>query len=181
MTHDHRLSNKGILAEAWIGAALLVLAGCATHLEFPPMGTPLPASAKLETSSALKDLTLHYTDTCGQLQEVPLGGRLQEALQAGLHRTFDRMVSEGAENADPPDHVVQVDLIDSSFDLNKEALYDRAPALIHLNAIARVYDRTILPEAAQPAIRGATTSTCSTGKIRSNTTPTLAVNAKKKT
>ena len=142
MTHDHRLSNKGILAEAWIGAALLVLAGCATHLEFPPMGTPLPASAKLETSSALKDLTLHYTDTCGQLQEVPLGGRLQEALQAGLHRTFDRMVSEGAENADPPDHVVQVDLIDSSFDLNKEALYDRAPALIHLNAIARVYDRT---------------------------------------
>ena len=142
MTHDHRLSNRGILAGAWIGAVLLVLAGCATHLEFPPMGTPLSASAKLETSSALKDLTLRYTDTCGQLQEVPLGGRLQEALQEGLHRTFDRVVSEGVESADPPDHVVQVDLVDSSFDLNKEALYDRAPALIHLNAIARIYDRT---------------------------------------
>ena len=142
MTHDHRLSNRGILAGAWIGAVLLVLAGCATHLVFPPMGTPLSASAKLETSSALKDLTLRYTDTCGQLQEVPLGGRLQEALQEGLHRTFDRVVSEGAESAGPPDHVVQVDLVDSSFDLNKEALYDRAPALIHLNAIARIYDRT---------------------------------------
>ena len=142
MTHDHRLSNRGILAGAWIGAVLLVLAGCATHLEFPPMGTPLSASAKLETSSALKDLTLRYTDTCGQLQEVPLGERLQEALQEGLHRTFDRVVSEGAESAGPPDHVVQVDLVDSSFDLNKEALYDRAPALIHLNAIARIYDRT---------------------------------------
>lgn len=106
------------------------------------MGTPLSASAKLETSSALKDLTLRYTDTCGQLQEVPLGERLQEALQEGLHRTFDRVVSEGAESAGPPDHVVQVDLVDSSFDLNKEALYDRAPALIHLNAIARIYDRT---------------------------------------
>ncbi|CUS37979.1 Ankyrin repeat-like protein [Candidatus Nitrospira nitrosa] len=142
MTHDHRLSNRGILAGAWIGAVLLVLAGCATHLEFPPMGTPLSASAKLETSSALKDLTLRYTDTCGQLQEFPLGERLQEALQEGLHRTFDRVVSEGAESAGPPDHVVQVDLVDSSFDLNKEALYDRAPALIHLNAIARIYDRT---------------------------------------
>lgn len=142
VTHDHRLSNRGILAGAWIGAVLLVLAGCATHLEFPPMGTPLSASAKLETSSTLKDLTLRYTDTCGQLQEVPLGGRLQEALQEGLHRTFDRVVSEGVESADPPDHVVRVDLVDSSFDLNKEALYDRAPALIHLNAIARVYDRT---------------------------------------
>lgn len=106
------------------------------------MGTPLSASAKLETSSALKDLTLRYTDTCGQLQEFPLGERLQEALQEGLHRTFDRVVSEGAESAGPPDHVVQVDLVDSSFDLNKEALYDRAPALIHLNAIARIYDRT---------------------------------------
>ncbi|MBS0152778.1 MAG: hypothetical protein JSR31_17765 [Nitrospira sp.] len=142
VTHDNWLSNIGILAGAWIGGVLLVLSGCAAHLEFPPMGTPLSASAKLETSSALKDLTLRYTNTCGQLQEVPLGGRLQEALQEGLHRTFERVVLDGAESAGPPDHVVQVDLIDSSFDLNKEALYDRAPAVIHLNAIARVYDRT---------------------------------------
>lgn len=141
VTHDNQLSNSGILAGTWISGALLILAGCATHLEFPPMGTPLTASAKLETSPALKDLTLHYTDTCGHLQDVPLGGRLQEALQESLHRTFERVVSEGAENASPPDHVVQVDLVDSSFDLNKETLYDRAPAVIHLNAIARVYDR----------------------------------------
>ncbi len=139
--HMNRFCDIRILTDSWIGAALLVLAGCATHLEFPPLGTPLPASAKLETSSTLKDLTLRYTNTCGHLQEVPLGERLQEALQQGLHRTFERMVVDGGETAGPPDHVVQVDLIDSSFDLNKEALYDRAPAVIHLNAIARVYDR----------------------------------------
>ena len=112
-----RLRNMRMLTESWIGAALLVLAGCATHLEFPPMGTPLAASAKLETSSTLKDLTLRYTDTCGQLQEVPLGGRLQEALQEGLHRTFDRVIVDGGETTGPPDHVVLVDLVDSAFDL----------------------------------------------------------------
>ena len=97
---------------------------------------------KLETSSALKDLALRYTDSCGHLQDVPLGGRLRDALQQGLHRTFNRVVLEGEETTSPPDHLVQVDLIDSSFDLNKEALYDRAPAVVRLNAIARIYDRT---------------------------------------
>lgn len=138
----NRLRDMRMLTESWIGAALLVLAGCATHLEFPPMGTPLSTSAKLETSSTLKDLSLRYTNTCGQLQEVPLGERLQDALQQGLHRTFERVIVDGGETSGPADHVVQVDLVDSSFDLNKEALYDRAPAVIHLNAIARVYDRT---------------------------------------
>ncbi len=106
------------------------------------MGTPLPASAKLETSSSLKDLTLRYTDSCGQIQELPLGTQLIEALQAGMRHTFDRVVSEGDQSAISPDHVVQVDLVDSSFNLNKEALYDRAPAVLQLNAIARVHDRT---------------------------------------
>lgn len=141
-TQNNRLSGMRILAGVWISGALLILTGCVTHREFPPMGTPLSTSAKLETSSALKDLTLRYTDSCGHLQEVPVGGRLQEALQESLHRTFERVTSDGAENAGPTDHLVQVDLIDSSFDLNKEALYDRAPAIIHLNAIARVYDQT---------------------------------------
>ena len=142
MTQANRLSGRRMLAGTWIAGAVLVLTGCAKHLEFPPMGPPLSASAKLETSSALKDLTLRYTDSCGHIQDVPLGGRLQEALRESLHRTFSRVVSEGEDTAGPPDHLIQVDLVDSSFDLNKEALYDRAPAVIHLNAITRVYDRT---------------------------------------
>lgn len=142
VTQDNRFRSLCVLAGTWLGSALLVLTGCVKHLEFPPMGTPLPASAKLETSPALKDLTLRYTDSCGQIQEVPLGGRLQDALQESLRRTFTRVVSEGEDSTGSPDHLVQVDLVDSSFDLNKEALYDRAPAVIHLNAIARIYDRT---------------------------------------
>lgn len=142
VTQDNRLSKMRTLTGVWIGGVLLVLTGCAKHLEFPPMGTPLSSSAKLETTSALKDLTIHYTDSCGQIQDIPLGGRLQDALQEGLRRTFAHVVAEGEEAASPADHLVQVDLLDSSFDLNKDALYDRAPAVLHLTAIARVYDRT---------------------------------------
>lgn len=105
------------------------------------MGDPLPASAKLEIPSSMKELTIRYSDSCGQIQEIPLGDRMQEALRDGIHRTFKPTLDEGMGDASTSDYVIQVDLVDSSFDLNKEALYDRAPASIQLNAIARIYDR----------------------------------------
>ncbi len=106
------------------------------------MGDPLPASAKLEIPPSIKELTIRYSDTCGQLQEIPLGDQIQEALREGIHRTFKPALDEGSSDNSPPDYIIQVDLVDSSFDLNKDALYDRAPAVLHLNVIARIYDRT---------------------------------------
>src|SRR6185437_7649763 len=97
---------------------------------------------KLEIPSSIKELTIRYSDSCGQLQEIPLGERIQEALREGIQRTFKTTVDEGTSDTSTPDYVVQVDHVDSSFDLNKDALYDRAPAVFHLNAIARIHDRT---------------------------------------
>ncbi|MGC4095819.1 MAG: hypothetical protein QM706_01770 [Nitrospira sp.] len=128
-------------AGVWIGSALLFLVACAKHLEFPPLGDPLPASAKLEIPPSIKELTIRYSDSCGQLQEIPLGDHLQEAVQEGIHRTFKTTVDEGPSATSAPDYIIHIDLVDSSFDLNKEALYDRAPAVLHLNAIARIHDR----------------------------------------
>src|SRR5690242_3963163 len=128
-------------AGVWIGPALLFLAACVKHLEFPPLGDPLPASAKLEIPPSIKELTIRYSDSCGQLQEIPLGDRIQEALREGIHRTFKTTFDESTSETSTPDYVVQVDLVDSSFDINKEALYDRAPAVLQLNAIARIHDR----------------------------------------
>lgn len=133
---------SGHAAKAWISCALLLfLTACVTHLEFPPLGDPLPASAKLEISPSIKELTIHYSDSCGQLQEAQLGDRLQEALREGIHRTFQKTFDEETDNASAPDYVIQVELVDSSFDLNKEGLYDRAPAVLRVNAIARIHDR----------------------------------------
>ncbi|OQW36639.1 MAG: hypothetical protein A4E19_15035 [Nitrospira sp. SG-bin1] len=124
-----------------MGCALLLSTACAKHLEFPPLGDPLPATAKLDVHSSLKDLTLRYSDSCGQLQDIPLGDRLEEAIREGIHRTFKGTGDEGPGDASTPDYAVQVELVDSSFDLIKEALYDRVPANLQLNAIARIYDR----------------------------------------
>jgi hypothetical protein len=130
------------VAGAWIGCALLFLAACVNHLELPPLGDPLPASAKLQIAQSIKDLTIRYGDSCGQPQEIPLGDRLQEALREGIHQTFNTTFMEETGDTAAPDYVIQVDLVDSSFDLNKDALYDRAPAVFHLNTIARIHDRT---------------------------------------
>lgn len=105
------------------------------------MGDPLPASAKLEIPSSIRELTIRYSNSCAQPQEIPLGDRLQEALREGLHRTFNTTFDENTSDTSDPDYVIQVDLVDSSFDLNKEVLHDRAPAVLQLNAIARILDR----------------------------------------
>ncbi|MBS0184640.1 MAG: caspase family protein [Nitrospira sp.] len=136
------LNYRGQAAGAWIGCTLLLLTACVKHLEFPPLGDPLPASAKLGIPPSIKELTIRYSDSCGQLQEIPLGDRIQEALREGIQRTFKTTFDEGTSDTLTPDYVVQVDLVDSSFDLNKDALYDRAPADLRLNAVARIHDRT---------------------------------------
>ncbi len=142
MISQQPFNSVVFVAGAGLGGALLFLSACAKHLEFPPLGEPLSSSVKLEVSPALKDLTIRYSDSCGQIQEVPLGDRLHEALQAGVQRTFKTVLSESDVGTTPPDHLIQVDLVDSAFDLNKEALYDRPPASLQLTTVARVYDRT---------------------------------------
>lgn len=132
--------NMASIAGAGLGCALLFLSACAKHLEFPQLGEPLASSAKLEVPASFKDFTIRYNDSCGQIQEIPLGNRLREALQEGIRRTFQTVLSEG-DTTLTPDHIIQVDSIDSVFDLNKDALYDRPPASLQLTTVARVYDR----------------------------------------
>ncbi len=142
MISQKPFNRTAFVAGAGLGGALLFLSACAKHLEFPPLGEPLSSSAKLEVSPSLKNLTIRYNDSCGQIQEVPLGDRLHEALRAGVLRTYKTVLSESNVGTTPPDHLIQVDLVDSAFDLNKEALYDRPPASLQLTTVARVYDRT---------------------------------------
>lgn len=130
---------RGMLA----AACLIVASGCASHLEFPPMGEPLPVSVKLEIPASIKDLRAEYTDGCGHLMQVPLGARLEEALVEGAYRTFKSVSYEGGGSKDAaPEAVVRVDLVNWSFKLQQDNVYDRVPANIQLNAIARVYDLT---------------------------------------
>lgn len=126
----------------WLGCTLVLLTACVQHWNLPPMGDPLPSSAKLDVASSIKQLTLRYTDSCGRFQDVPIGGQLEDAVREGMRRTFKTVIDEGdAAGERGPDHVVHVELVDSSLNLNKDALYDRVPAGIRLSAIARVTNR----------------------------------------
>jgi hypothetical protein len=121
--------------------SLIAIFGCASRLEFPPMGEPLPVSVKLEIPAAIKELRADYTDGCGHLMQVPLGARLEEALVEGAYRTFKSVSYEGGGSKDAaPEAVVRVDLVNWSFKLQQDSLYDRVPANLQLNAIARVFD-----------------------------------------
>ncbi len=138
------------------GFATFFLAGCASHLEFPFMGDPLPYTAKLEIPTSIKKLSAEYSDSCSHLIQVPVGSRIEEALIEGAYRTFKAVAYEGGGSRDsPPDYVVRVDLVNWSFDLNKDYLYDRAPASIQLSAMARVYDMkgTLLRESEIKVVR----------------------------
>lgn len=105
------------------------------------MGDPLPNIVKLELPPSLNARTFRYTDSCGQPGEIPVGRRIEHALREGAKRTFRTVIyDEAGGDTDPPDHVMKLDVRDWSFDLDKDALYDRAPATLRMNAIARIYD-----------------------------------------
>ena len=123
-----------------LGVSVLLLAACTQEFIFPPMGEPLSSSARLETTPSIKTLTLRYTDSCGQLQELPIGTQLEAALREGLRRTF-KTVDENTGSEATADHVVHVDLVHSSFTLKRDGLYDRVPADLRLNARAKISHR----------------------------------------
>jgi hypothetical protein len=104
------------------------------------MGEPLSSSARLEATPSIKNLTLRYTDSCGQPQEVAIGGQLEAALREGLRRTF-KAVDESSGSEAVADHVVQVNLVNSSLTLKKDGLYDRVPADLRLSARTKISNR----------------------------------------
>lgn len=105
------------------------------------MGEPLPNAVKLEIPAAIKELTVEYVDSCGHIQQIPLGSRLEEALVEGAYRTFKSVSYEGGgPKGATPEAVLRVDLVNWSFKLQQDNLYDRVPANLKLNAMARVFD-----------------------------------------
>ncbi|MGQ0666836.1 MAG: hypothetical protein ACT4O4_07365 [Nitrospiraceae bacterium] len=141
-------SEKKLIKTTWcvVGRSLtglvgLLSAGCASPLEFPPMGEPLPYTARLEIAQSIKNLTADYTDSCGQPVQLPVGPQIEEALIEAARRTYKAVVYDTDQQSDlQSDLVLNIDLLGWSFDLNKDDLYDRAPTVLQLNAIARVSD-----------------------------------------
>ncbi|MCP9449332.1 MAG: caspase family protein [Nitrospira sp.] len=125
--------------------ALLLIVGCVPacvpRLDASPAKDPLPYTVKLDIPSSIAQQTFRYTDSCGRMGEVPIGRQIEKALREEASRTFKTVVSEpDRENVMHTDHVMTFEVREWSFHLDKDALYDRAPATFRMNALVRTSD-----------------------------------------
>lgn len=126
-----------------IGCTALLVTGCAQHLEFPEMPPPLPHTVKVEWPPSIAQQTLSYTDSCGLPGIIPVGRQVVDALREASSRTFTTVLyNEETDHTVTPNHTIKLDVRDWAFTLDKDALYDRAPAILRMTATARIYDET---------------------------------------
>ncbi|HEU4685500.1 MAG TPA: caspase family protein [Nitrospira sp.] len=111
---------------------------CSSRIDIPDLGPRLPQTAALELSESLMNAKADYTDNCGHLRVLDIGGTLEDAVTEATHRTFRSVVRPGSDAK--ADVYVRVKLVRSSFILRMDAQYDRAPAEIILGALASYHD-----------------------------------------
>ena len=117
---------------------ILTVSGC-TKQELPDLGPRLPQTASMEFSPSLLESKAEYTDNCGHIQIVDIGSTLQDVLLEAANRTFTSVVRPGS--GAKPDVVVRVNLIQSTFKLRMDGVYDRAETEIQLGGLVSYVDQ----------------------------------------
>ncbi len=123
-----------------IGLLAIIVTGCAKHLELPDVGPQLPYTAKLEIAPSITEASFDYTDNCGKMHPLPVGSDLEDALIETTQRLFKTVLVDKEKQDVPPDVIIRVDLVDSALTIQTDNVYDRAPAEIRLNALAKIQD-----------------------------------------
>ncbi|MBM4119321.1 MAG: hypothetical protein FJ248_00250 [Nitrospira sp.] len=124
----------------------LLTAGCAkigwTRAALPDMGPKLPMTAALTLDPSLTSTEFTYTDNCGRPNiPVALGQILESALTDAADQTFKTVELPGKKPSGvPADVSIHVVLEQQGFKVNQEALYDRVPAELVLEAVALFRD-----------------------------------------
>ncbi|BCA54397.1 conserved exported protein of unknown function [Nitrospira sp. KM1] len=113
--------------------------GCASQVELPNLGPRLSQTASLELSKSLTEATVEYADNCGHLQIFDIGTPLEDALVETANRTFKTVVLPGSSAK--PDVMVHVKLVQNSFVLRMDGLYDRAPTELQLGGLVSYTDQ----------------------------------------
>ncbi|HET9844837.1 MAG TPA: hypothetical protein VFQ02_03775, partial [Nitrospira sp.] len=117
---------------------ILAVFAC-TKQELPDLGPRLPQTAAMEFSPSLLESKGEYTDNCGHLQIVDIGSTLQDVLLDAANRTFTSVVRPGS--GAKPDVVVRVNLVQSTFKLRMDGVYDRAETEIQLGGLVSYVDQ----------------------------------------
>jgi len=107
----------------------------------PDLGPPIPVSASVELDPSVLKAMAPYVDSCGHLEQLRLGDPLEDALMQAAHQTFQTVYGSPPPAATKPDVHVRIRLLPPELKIDADAMYDRAPTLLRLDALAEFYDR----------------------------------------
>ncbi len=141
---------------------LLAAVGCDTiksrfsRQALPDLGPPIPLTAQVDVDPSLSKAKTEYLDNCSRIRPFSIGPTVEDTLIQAAHQTFRSVVIPGSHAAGTkPDVTIRVRMLDPRFKLQSDALYDRAPAELSLDALAEFYDAsgTLLAERPLQATR----------------------------
>jgi hypothetical protein len=108
-----------------------------TRATLPDMGPQLPMSVTLSLDPSLVSAKYIYTNSCGQ-PGIPafIGTELESALTDAADQTFKAVHLAGKQSGEAKSDVtVQISLQQQGFKMDANALYDRVPAELLLEAV----------------------------------------------
>lgn len=133
-----------------LGIVVLLLpafAGCEaiksrfSRQALPDLGPPVPLTVQMEIDPSLSTAKTEYLDSCSHIHALPIGPTVEDTLIQAAHQTFRAVVIPGSQAAGrPPDVTIRVRMLEPRFKLQTDALYDRAPAELSLDALAEFFD-----------------------------------------
>ena len=107
----------------------------------PDLGPPMPISVKLELDPSVLKASAPYVDSCGHPDQLRLGDPLEDSLLQAAHQTFQRVHGTTEPPEANPDVRIRIRLLPPELKINSEAMYDRAPTELRLDALAEFYDQ----------------------------------------
>lgn len=135
----HKRSRRSLGVSLCCAGLVAAFAAACSKQEMPDTGPRLTQTAALELSPSLLATKAEYTDNCGHMQIVDLGPTLQDKIFEAVNRTFATVVRP--ESGVKPDVVVRVNLVQSSFTLRMDGLYDRAETDLKLGGLVSVLNQ----------------------------------------
>ncbi len=107
----------------------------------PDLGPPVPMTAQLEFDQSLTKAKTEYIDSCGRLHPLAVGSIVEELLIQGAHQTFKDVIIQGGHTpGGKPDVTIRFRMLDPRLKIYSDALYDRAPTELSLDAFAEFVD-----------------------------------------
>jgi hypothetical protein len=122
----------------WLGQSTLLH----KQAPLPDLGPPIPLSARVELDPSVLKAEAPYVDSCGHPEQLRLGDPLEDALMQAAHQTFQTAYGSTPPPEAKPDVHVRIRLLPPELKVNTDAMYDRAPTELRLDALAEFYDQT---------------------------------------